>query len=185
LLLWSIVVVVVAFVNWLVTLIRGRSPAAIHNFFSAYQRYVTHVYAFVSLVANPFPGFAGAAGSYPVDLEIAGPEPQRRLTTAFRVVLAIPVFMIQAGLSCALYAVALLGWFAALFTGRMPDGLRNLGALALRYSAQANGYAFLLLTDRYPYAGPPAGSAPETAPPEPEPEPVWSPTSFPIEPVPE
>jgi hypothetical protein len=37
----------------------------------------------------------------------------------------------------------------------MPRGLRNLGAFAIRYSAQVNSYA-LLLTDRYPYGGPPA-----------------------------
>jgi len=41
----------------------------------------------------------------------------------------------------------------ALFLGRMPVGLRNLGVFALRYSAQVNGY-LLLLTDRYPFSGP-------------------------------
>ena len=35
----------------------------------------------------------------------------------------------------------------------MPLGLRNLGAYILRYSAQLNGYAYLV-TDRYPYSGP-------------------------------
>jgi hypothetical protein len=35
----------------------------------------------------------------------------------------------------------------------MPEGLRNIGAVALRYSGQANSYLFLL-TDRYPYAAP-------------------------------
>ena len=35
----------------------------------------------------------------------------------------------------------------------MPEGLRNLGAVGLRYSAQANAYLFLL-TDRYPYSAP-------------------------------
>jgi hypothetical protein len=35
----------------------------------------------------------------------------------------------------------------------LPVGLRNAGALALRYSAQTNGYA-LLLSDAYPYTGP-------------------------------
>jgi uncharacterized protein DUF4389 len=49
--------------------------------------------------------------------------------------------------------VALLGWFAALATGRFPLGLRNAGPLALRYTAQVNGYD-LLLTDSYPYTGP-------------------------------
>jgi hypothetical protein len=41
----------------------------------------------------------------------------------------------------------------ALATGRMPRGLRNVGAYVLRYSAQLYAYAFVL-TDRYPYSGP-------------------------------
>src|SRR5205823_3001955 len=48
--LWTVLVVLVAIVNWLVTLIRGRSPVAFHRFLSAYQRYVIHVYAFVQLI---------------------------------------------------------------------------------------------------------------------------------------
>jgi hypothetical protein len=154
--LWTLLVVLVGFVNWLVTLVRGRSPESLHNFLASYQRYGTHVQAFVSLVANPFPGFTGAPGSYPVDLQIAPPERQRRVVTAFRFLVAIPAFMIQSGLNVALYAVAVLGWFASLFTGRMPRGLRNLGAFVLRYGAQTSAYGYLLLTDRYPYAGPPA-----------------------------
>jgi hypothetical protein len=35
----------------------------------------------------------------------------------------------------------------------MPEGIRNLGAVALRYSGQANAYLFLL-TGRYPYSAP-------------------------------
>ena len=35
----------------------------------------------------------------------------------------------------------------------MPEGLRNLGSVALRYSGQVNAYLFLL-TDRYPYSAP-------------------------------
>jgi len=158
LVLWSVLVAVLAFVNWIVTLVRGSSPEGIHRFFAAYTRYGIHLYAFVTLVANPFPGFTGKAGSYPIDVAIAPPQPQRRAFVFFRIFLAIPAFIVQTGLNLALYAVAFLGWFAALFTGRMPQGLRNLGAFALRYEAQTNGYSFLLLTERYPYAGPPASA---------------------------
>jgi len=35
----------------------------------------------------------------------------------------------------------------------MPEGLRNLGAVSLRYTAQVNAYVFLL-TDEYPYSSP-------------------------------
>jgi uncharacterized membrane protein YgcG len=154
--LWGIVVFVVAFLNWIVTLVRGRSPDAVHRFLAAYLRYETHVLAFLTLVAGPFPGFTGRAGSYPVDIAVAAPERQNRWTTGFRLLLAVPAFVIAGGLSGALYTAAFLGWFAALFTGRMPDGLRKLGLLALRYNAQTTAYGYLLLTGRYPYAGPPA-----------------------------
>ena len=62
----------------------------------------------------------------------------------------------------ALFIVGFFGWFAALVLGRMPLGFRNLGAYVLRYSAQVNGYAYVL-TDTYPYSGPPAlGQVSET-----------------------
>jgi hypothetical protein len=155
LILWGALILIVAFVNWLVTLVRGQSPNGLHRFLAAYVRYQAHVTAFVGLVSNPFPGFTGAAGSYPVDVEIAAPERQNRWTVGFRFVLAVPAFLVSSALSTALWVAAFLGWFAALFTGRMPDGLRKLGLLALRYSAQTNAYG-TLLTNRYPYAGPPA-----------------------------
>jgi Domain of unknown function (DUF4389) len=66
-------------------------------------------------------------------------------------------------LSGLLCAAAFLGWFAALATGGMPQSLRNLGAYALRYTAEADGYLFLL-TDRYPYSGPPAEAESDLAP---------------------
>jgi hypothetical protein len=154
--LWGIAVFFSVIASWFVTLIRGRPPDALHRFHSAFLRYQTHVYAFVQLVGNPFPGFTGRAGSYPVDLEIEGPERQRRLVTGFRLLLAIPALMIVGALSTAAYIAAFFSWFYALFRGRVPLGLRNLGAFELRYTAQTFGY-LLLLTDRYPYSGPYAG----------------------------
>src|SRR5204862_7020643 len=88
--LWSIAALLAAIANWFATLILGRSPEALDRFLSAYVRYAVHMNAFLLLGANPFPGFTGAAGSYPVDVEIAPRERQHRLKTLFRVVLVIP-----------------------------------------------------------------------------------------------
>jgi hypothetical protein len=63
---------------------------------------------------------------------------------------------VASALGGAAFVAALLSWFYALARGEVPRGLRNLGAYALRYSAQTYGYLYLL-TDRYPYAGPSAG----------------------------
>jgi hypothetical protein len=48
-----------------------------------------------------------------------------------------------------------LGWFASLVRGEMPLGLRNVGALALRYQQQVGAY-LSLVTPSYPYSGPTA-----------------------------
>lgn len=150
--LWSVAAFLAALANGIVALVRGRSGTPLHRFLAAYVRYVAHVSAFLFLVANPFPGFVGAAG-YPVDVAIAPPERQRRAITFFRLLLALPAFLVSSALSFALFIVGFLGWFAALFTGRMPEGLRNLGATAIRYSAQTHAYG-AVLTERYPYASP-------------------------------
>lgn len=162
--LWGIAAFLGAIVSWFVTLARGRSPDALHRFLSAYVRYQVHVYAFLGLVANPFPGFTGTPGSYPVDLEIGPPERQNRWVTGFRLVLAVPAFFVAYALELVFFLVAIYGWFVGLALGRMPESLRNLGAYVVRYWAQTYGYVYLL-TDRYPYSGPS-----EYREPEPEPE---------------
>jgi hypothetical protein len=157
--LWSIAAIVAGFINWFITLFAGRPSASLHRFLSRYVRYTLHVYAFLYLTANPFPGFAGVRGSYPLDVELPGPERQNRWITGFRIVLAVPALLVNAVLGWGLAIAAFLTWFAALVTGSAPWGLRNLSAYALRYSAQLNAYAYLL-TDAYPHASPLEG-APE------------------------
>jgi hypothetical protein len=163
--LWTVAAFLAAIANWIVALVRGRSAQTLHRFLAAYVRYYAHLTAFVTLVANPFPGFVGAPG-YPVDIAVDPPEQQNRWITLFRVFLAIPAFFISGALSVVLLVIAVLGWFAALATGRMPTGLRNLGAFAVRYHAQTNAYWFIV-TDDYPHASPAL-----RPPPEPEPETV-------------
>jgi hypothetical protein len=164
-LLWGIAVYVVVIVNWFTTLIAGRSPDALHRFLAAFVRYQNHIYAYLFLIANPFPGFLGRPGSYPVDPVIEDSRPQNRWKVLFRIFLALPALLITGAYGSLLYVAGVLGWFASLFTARMPLGLRNAGALALRYGVQTSSY-LLLLTDAYPYTGPtaPGPAVPEAAP---------------------
>ena len=161
--LWAIAVFFAAIAAWVAALVLGRVPAGLHGFIGAFVRYGTHVYGYVLLAANPFPGFTGT-GSYPVDLVIDSPSRQRRLVTLFRIFLALPALLLESALGLLAFAAAFLGWFASLATGCMPQGLRNLSAWYLRYQGQATAY-LLLLTDRYPYSGPPVEEpAPEVEP---------------------
>ncbi len=153
LLLWGILVFLAAIANWFAVLFTGRVPEALGRFLSAYLRYQFHVYGFLYLLANPFPGFVGAAGSYPLEAVLETPGRQRRWTVLLRVVLAFPAMALTSAFGAVLSAAALLGWFASLATGRMPLGLRNAGMLALRYQLQTTAY-LMVLYDAYPYSGP-------------------------------
>jgi hypothetical protein len=151
--LWSVVALPAAVLNWLGTLITGTPPRALRRFLITYLRYQLHVSAFVYLIANPFPGFTGAEGSYPIELRAAENARQNRWSVLARAPLALPALLIASAYSSLLLIVAVLGWFAALARAEMPLGFRNAGALALRYAAQTGGY-ILVVTDAYPYSGP-------------------------------
>jgi hypothetical protein len=181
LLLWTIPVIVVLIIGWLAGIVLGRFPDPFHRFVGAYLRYTIHVIAFLSLVANPFPGFTGTPGTYPVELHIAEPERQNRWTIAFRSPLVFPAVAVEAALSGALWIASFFAWFASLATGRMPAGFRALGEWALGYYGQTYGYLYLL-TGTYPYSGPPALLVPEAVEEE-QPVDTWpeppEPPSFP------
>ena len=151
--LWTVVIFAIAFFVWLVALVLGRLPTPLHRFYAAYVRYVTHLVAFVYVIGRRFPGFTGREGSYEIDIAIDPPVRQRRLTILFRLFLAIPAFVVAGALGSVAFVIAFLGWWYALATARVPEGMRNLGVACLRYSAQTYAYAFLL-TGRYPYAAP-------------------------------
>jgi hypothetical protein len=170
---WGYILYVAAFVGWICALVLGRLPEPLHRFSAAYVRYAAQVYAYLFLIANPFPGFVGER--YPLQIAIEPPGRQHRLLILFRLLLALPAFLVAMFLAILLYLVGFLGWFAALATGRMPLGLRNAGAAAIRYSAQTYAYA-LLLTPQYPHSTPTLSApAPPPPPPPPEVEPFLAP----------
>src|SRR5918994_1248237 len=154
-LLWlGLLAVVVLFAgigNWFATLWKGRSPDSLHDFLAGYLRYVTHVSAYLFLIADPYPGFylINSSESYPIDLEIDPPETQNRWTVFFRIILAIPALIVAGVLRNLSGVLAIFSWFIALYQSSVPEGLRNFAALALRYETQAYAYA-ALLTPRYP-----------------------------------
>jgi hypothetical protein len=147
--LWGVIATLAYIVNWFATLIMGRSPDGLHNFLATFLRYTTHVRAYLLLVADPYPQFTGRPGTYPIDLEIDPPQQQSRLTVFFRWILAIPVLLLTNILSNLSQLLAIFSWFIALVMGRVPEGLRNFAALAIRIETQTYAY-LLLLTGTYP-----------------------------------
>ncbi len=148
LLLWGIVAVLAVIANWFATLVQGESPAGLHNFLATYLRYQTHVWAYTLILADPYPGFGGQPG-YPIDIEVDPPATQNRWTVAFRIILAIPALLIARIMTNLSQILAIFNWVVSLVLGRLPEGMRNFGAFALRFEQQTTAYVYLL-TDRYP-----------------------------------
>ena len=100
----------------------------------------------------------GVRMSYPVTVEIDYAERRSRLTTFFRLLLAIPLLIVGYVYILGLGLVTIAAWFVLLFTGRWPLGMYNFSAGVLRFTARLNAYMFLA-ADPYP----PFGLAPDDA----------------------
>lgn len=153
--LWLALLGIVVFIaeigNWFATLIQGRSPEALHGFIALYLRYSTQVTAYTYLIADPYPGFAliNLKQDYPIDLHVAPPVEQNRWTVFFRIFLGIPAMVVAQILRYLSGILAFFSWVLAVVTARVPLGIRNFAALALRFEAQTYAYVGLL-TPRYP-----------------------------------
>jgi Domain of unknown function (DUF4389) len=146
--LWGIAVWFAVVAAWFVGIVAGRVPDGLHGFIAGYLRYLTHVYAYTAIAADPFPSFSGSS-SYPIDVVIAPTADQSRLAIFFRFVLYIPAAIVLMVLGYVAEIVAFLAWIYALVTGNLHSGLRDVLVYWLRYNAQALGY-ICLLTERYP-----------------------------------
>ena len=110
-----------------------------------------------------------APAGYPITY---GVEPQtaerNRLTVAFRAILAIPHWLLVGDptedvgggvIGTAASVVAIISWFAIVFTGRQPRGLWDFTNFYMRWRGNALAY-MALLRDEYPPFGPGDGSYP-------------------------
>jgi Domain of unknown function (DUF4389) len=91
---------------------------------------------------------AGIDGA-PLLLSLVEDLRRNRLTTFFRAILAIPHLIVLYVLNIVVSIVVFLAWFAALFTGRNPEGLRTFTIGVLRWQTRVWAY-YGLLTDSYP-----------------------------------
>ena len=93
--------------------------------------------------------------SYAADYAAEG---RNRLTTFFRSIVAIPWLVVAYLYGIGASIVAILAWFAMVFTGRYPEQLYDFNAGYLRMINRVNGFHYLL-TDEYPPFG--GADAPE------------------------
>jgi hypothetical protein len=97
---------------------------------------------------SPVPS-ASVAAPKPLLLTVEPPQERDRLSVALRIFYVIPQLVVLAFVYFAAFFVSIAGWFAALFTGELPEGIRTFLAGTLQWGIRVSAY-FDLLTDEYP-----------------------------------
>jgi len=85
----------------------------------------------------------------PLCLASSQPTERNRLTAALRFIWVIPQVFVLLFVFIAAFFVLVIGWFGALFTGRLPAFASEFLAGAVRWGTRVSGYAYFL-TDEYP-----------------------------------
>ena len=137
--------------NWLFTVIQGRQPAIFYELTSGYIRYRSDVLSYVTLLADPYPGFA-AVRSYPVETWVPESQPASRISLFFRPLLVLPALLLVVLMEWGLFVSTIAGFVSSLITGRMPVMLQGFGLSALRVIGETSGYAYLIQSS-YPVLG--------------------------------
>ncbi len=78
------------------------------------------------------------------------PAELNRFLPLVKWLLAIPHYIVLAFLHIGAVVAVIVAWFAILFTGRYPRGIFDYVEGVIRWNNRVLGYAFVLITDRYP-----------------------------------
>lgn len=142
---------IVALIAWVVILVTGKYPAGMMNFTEGGLRFSSRLSGYLYLLTDKSPSFSlDADPAYPVRLSVQGQiEGRNRLTVFFRLLMAIPHYLILGVLNYVIGVVVFVAWLMALFTGSVAPGLHTFIAGYLRWMMRAQGYV-LLVTDEYP-----------------------------------
>jgi len=149
------VVEIVAFISWFVIMFTGKLPEGMANVMIMAMRYSTRTNSHLLGLTETYPPFsfdtvAEDPGDHDVTLSIqAALEDRNRVTVFFRIFMLIPLLIVGYIWEIIAGIVMLIAWFAVLFTGRYPVGLRNITVGFFRYFNRMGVYGFLL-TDQYP-----------------------------------
>ena len=141
----------VTFIAWFAIVFTGKYPSGMLGFAVNIQHWATRSAGYIYLLSGAFPPFTlGPDDSYAVRMTGQGvAEGRSRVTVFFRLFMLIPHAIVLYFVGLAVAVVWIISWFAALFTGSVPEGMHNFLVGGLRWGTRVNNYA-LLLNDEYP-----------------------------------
>jgi hypothetical protein len=134
----------------LMLLFRWKYPRWWFDWNVGLTRFFLRVASYLLLLTDLYPS---TDEEQDVRVKIPYPDPAKDLKTGLPLVkwlLAVPHYVVLAFLAVAVVFVAIIAWFAILFTGSYPRGLFDFVTGVLRWGTRVSAYAFLLVTDEYP-----------------------------------
>ena len=145
-----------AIVGWFAILFTGKLPEGVAGIPALMLRYQLRVMTYANFMQEEYPPFTyepeeSDPGDYPrvaVDVDTSLSD-RNRLTVFFRYFMVIPHVIVLYFVGIAAGVIIMIAWFAVIFTGKWPDGMRDFVIGYLRWTTRVTGYA-LLLTDEYP-----------------------------------
>ena len=156
---------VLAVISFFTILFTKSIPEGIYKFQAMQLRYSWRATNYLLYTYEPYPPFEfemtaedGAAASAPARLSLSEPGTRElnRWLPLVKWLLVIPHFIALFFLIIAEVIVMLIAFFAIIFTGRWPEGLRNFVVGVNRWGYRVSGYFFLLYDDYPPFSLDPA-----------------------------
>lgn len=146
---------IVSLISWFAIVFTGRMPAGLASFQAMYLRYNMRVNVYIGFLDDQYPPFAfdmtaDDPGTTAVSVNFQPQlEDRNRLTVLVRLIMAIPAALFAIVVGIVAIVCHFLSFFAVLFTGRWPAGLRGWIVSVLGVDIRLNAY-MTLLTDDYP-----------------------------------
>ena len=148
----------VGFIYWLVLLFTGKLNRDLYGMMVLHERYNARASGFLLGFSEVYPPFNFKTGGADNDAYSAVtlnlPEPpetgSRKLALNF--LLAIPHYIVLAIIGIGAFFVAIAAWFAVLFTGSWPEGMRGFLVRFGNYYFRVWLYATMVETE-YPKFG--------------------------------
>jgi hypothetical protein len=147
---------IAAVVCWFSIVFTGKAPEGMSEFIAGVLRYQWRVTTGLFEWAEPYPPFTpipqgfNDPGGYPSALTVTPETRDRnRVTVLFRIILAIPQFIVLYVLNIANGFCLLISWFIALFTGQWNPSLKQFCVGVFRWQLRVYSYLYLL-NDEYP-----------------------------------
>jgi hypothetical protein len=134
----------------LMILFREKYPRWWFDWNRELLRFVNRVGIYVALMDDRYPS---TDEEQSVHLELPYPDVRADLNRWLPLVkwlLAVPHYIVLWFLSIGAFFAVVIAWFAILFTGRYPRGIFTYVEGVIRWHNRVVGYAFIMVTDRYP-----------------------------------